>query len=321
MSTKLIEESHTSKATIGRAGLGVRGQNVLTPGQAVHDGDTVFARALANISIRFLGVDTPEVAFALPGEEDPTPIFDPKWEAFLSDPFADWPDSKEILGSGLHTFLLDHTGPGTAADHADHATAAQHKLEQLVKADVAEFAGGDAAAFVLFLRYAKDVIDRYGRLLGYVTVSVDHPAAAPPLSYNELMLRAGMSAPYFIWPNLDPFKKQPNLLDAVPAPEDIPAVAGTGRLKKARNFVARARRDGIGIFEPNPLRLQPFELRFLAGKRAPDRWVIDLSSRAGALLPPTDYHTIDKAENRLYVPAEFVALFEYEGWLRDTAGS
>lgn len=33
-------------------------------------------------------------------------------------------------------------------------------------ADVAEFAGGDNAAFVFFLRYANDVTDRYGRLLG-----------------------------------------------------------------------------------------------------------------------------------------------------------
>jgi len=139
------------------------------------------------------------------------------------------------------------------------------------------------------------------------------------LSYNELMLQAGMAAPYFIWPNLDPFKKQPNLLDAVPAPEDIPSVAGTGRLKKARNFVARARRDGIGIFEPNPLRLQPFELRYLAGNRAPDRWVIDLSWREGAVLSPTAYHTIEKAENRLYVSTGFVPLFEYVGWQRHTA--
>jgi hypothetical protein len=71
MPKKLIEESHISKATIGRAGFGLGGLTVLSAGQAVHDGDTVLARALANISIRFLGVDTPEVAFALPFEENP----------------------------------------------------------------------------------------------------------------------------------------------------------------------------------------------------------------------------------------------------------
>jgi hypothetical protein len=41
-----------------------------------------------------------------------------------------------------------------------------------------------------------------------------------------------MAAPYFIWPNFDPFKKQPTLLGAVPAPEEIAAIAGSGQLKK-----------------------------------------------------------------------------------------
>ena len=65
-----------------------------------------------------------------------------------------------------------------------------------------------------FLRDAKDVIDRYGRLLAYLTVNVDKDnlAAAPKLSYDERMLEERMAAPYFIWPNLDPFKKQPTLL-------------------------------------------------------------------------------------------------------------
>jgi hypothetical protein len=45
------------------------------------------------------------------------------------------------------------------------------------------------------------------------------------------------------------------------------------------------------------LRLLPFELRFLAGKRAPDRLVIDLSSDSGVRLEPTDYPTIEYLEN------------------------
>ena len=318
MSNKLIEESKKSKVTIGHAGLGLRGKSVLKPAGAVHDGDTIFTRALANISVRFLGVDTPEVAFTLPGGKNPIPIADPKWETFLSDPFADWPDAKDVLGTDLHTFLSDHTGPGTATNHAAQAKAAEEKLEEFVSADVDTFAGGDHTTFVFFLRYAKDVIDRYGRLLAYITVNVAKAADAPALTYNERMLEEGMAAPYFIWPNLDPFKKQPNLLDAVPAPADIPAIAGTGRLKQARQFVASARTNGKGIFGPEPLRLQPFELRLLAGKRAPDRWVIDLSSNTGVLLKPTDYHTINNLEDRLYIPAEYVPLFENKGWQRDT---
>jgi endonuclease YncB( thermonuclease family) len=318
MSKKLIEESQTSKATIGHAGLGLRAEKVMSPAAAVHDGDTVFTRALTNISVRFLGVDTPEVAFALPGQKNPTPITSPKWEAFLANPFADWPNAKQTLGEDLHAFLADHTGAGTAANHAEYAEAAEKALEQMVAADVASFAGGDDATFVFFLRYAKEVIDRYGRLLAYLTVNVANPANAPALSYNERMLETGAAAPYFIWPNLDPFKKQPSILDAVPAPSDIAAIAGAGRLKTARDLVAAARDNGIGIFAQNPLRLMPFELRLLAGQRAPERWVIDLTSDDNRLLRPIDYHTIGHLEDRLYIPAEYVALFEDKGWQRDT---
>jgi hypothetical protein len=64
------------------------------------------------------------------------------------------------------------------------------------------------------------------------------------------------------------------------------------------------------------LRLQPFELRFSAGKRAPDRLVIDLSSDSGVRLEPTAYPTIEYLENLLYVPAEYVPLFKNNGWQR-----
>jgi hypothetical protein len=118
------------------------------------------------------------------------------------------PDAKEILGADLHAYLVDHTGPGTATNHAKHA-AAEDRLEELVSADVVNFAAGDNAELVFFLRYAKDVIDRYGRLLADLTVNVDKDnlAAAPKLSYDERMLEEGTAAPYFIWNNLDPFKK------------------------------------------------------------------------------------------------------------------
>jgi hypothetical protein len=58
------------------------------------------------------------------------------------------------------------------------------------------------------------------------------------------MLEEGMAAPYFIWPNFDPFKKQPTLLGAVPAPEEIAAIAGSGQLEKDRDLVAAARDEG-----------------------------------------------------------------------------
>lgn len=82
------------------------------------------------------------------------------------------------------------------------------------------------------------------------------------------------------------------------------------------------KRDDVGYVLgkacQHALRLQPFELRFLAGKRAPDRLVNDLSSDSGVLLEPTDYPAIEHLENRLYVPAECVPLFKNNGWQRST---
>jgi hypothetical protein len=43
-----------------------------------------------------------------------------------------------------------------------------------------------------------------------------------------------------------------------------------------------------------------------------------MSSNDGALLDPTNYHTIDNIEDRLYIPGEYVPLFENKGWQRNT---
>ena len=54
-----------------------------------------------------------------------------------------------------------------------------------------QFRAGDEGKFVFFLRYATDVIDRYGRLLAYLTVNVAYPADTPALSYNESCSKVG----------------------------------------------------------------------------------------------------------------------------------
>jgi hypothetical protein len=58
----------------------------------------------------------------------------------------------------------------------------------------------------------------------------------------------------------------------------------------------------------------PFELRFIARRQPPDRWVIDLSSDSEELVPPQRYYRVANPEDRLFVPAEFVPLFTYVGW-------
>jgi hypothetical protein len=59
--------------------------------------------------------------------------------------------------------------------------------------------------------------------------------------------------------------------------------------------------------------LYPFELRFLAQRRAPNRWVIDLSQSDNHLLHPQEY-TIPNPEDRLYIPEEYLLLFKSKGW-------
>jgi hypothetical protein len=164
------------------------------------------------------------------------------------------------------------------------------------------------------MRYAHDVIDRYGRLLAYINANVASKVRRP-LTYNERQLEAGLALPYFIWPNVDPFKKQATLLGAVFTPAELKHVADTGALGQARTWVRRSRAAAKGVFSSeDPLLLEPFELRYLAGRRRPDRSVIDLAGRHKKLLEPGAYYEVKDAEDRLYIPAEFVPLFKAKGW-------
>jgi hypothetical protein len=66
--------------------------------------------------------------------------------------------------------------------------------------------------------------------------------------------------------------------------------------------------------------LLPFELRFLSRQEPPDRWVVDLTSDGDELVPPQRYWTISNAEDRLFVPEEYVPLFVEKGWRRNKVG-
>lgn len=134
--------------------------------------------------------------------------------------------------------------------------------------------------------------------------------------YNERLLHMGHVTPYFIWPNINPFLARGQrgiLMDAVPPP-------GTARSLETRDQALRdPRQQGIGISNAqNPLRLQPFEVRFLSRRRPPDRWVIGLRQDDDVLLQPQNYRTIAHAEDRLFIPPEYVSLFVEAGWRRQT---
>lgn len=309
---KAIEDIGALK--VGHFGLGEHGGGIGSVKQQVHDGDTIVVRALGNLSIRFLGVDTPEVSIGLPPGGVFASIGSPGWAAFLDDPFNDRFGIVD-LAPALKAHLAARVGAGCAANHHRHALAAQAALEREVQADL-DAAGGDRAAFRFFLAFAGEVMDGYGRLLGYI--NVEKKEAPRPPDYNSRLLTAGLALPYFIWPNVNPFRKQGSLIEAVPAPGTTSLVASReSALRAARLAVRAARAEQRGVFEAaDPLRLAPFELRFLAGRRAPSRWVVNLSSDSDRLLPPQRYIEIPNDEDRLYVPAEYVPLWVERGWRR-----
>jgi hypothetical protein len=134
-----------------------------------------------------------------------------------------------------------------------------------------------------YLAFAHEVIDRYGRFLTFLH---RNDQTAKPRPYNEQLLAAGVAAPYLIWPNVAPFVHDRR----VPQP-DVPI--GGIHLDAARNAVASARQNQLGIFAArNGLRLLP-ELRYLArttngpnpSRPGPDR-VRDIPAGTGEPLPP-----------------------------------
>lgn len=299
--------------SVGIARLGRRGEGRGSPAQQIYDGDTVNVEADGNFGVRLLAVDAPELAFTLPDEArdavDRRPgerfvaLTDPRWERVLSAAFA-----REIgLRAELRRHLEPRLGPGCGQNQSDYAKLARTAFRAEVSSDLEELAQ-DRDEFRFFMSFSTEVLDGYGRFLCFL--NRDQPRGARPLSYNERLLQAGQVVPYFIWPNVSPFREQASLVDAVPRPR-----ARLGPLDEARGWVRAAREAGAGVWNSSdPLRLEPFELRYLGRGGPPDRWVIDLSARDDRLLGPQLYGRIESPEDRLFVPAAFVALFETKGW-------
>jgi endonuclease YncB( thermonuclease family) len=306
---------------VGRAGLGAHGEVQGSVRQQTHDGDTVIVDPDGNLGLRFLGVDAPEVSFPLPGRTAFISIADPRWTAFLEDPFdTGYGAIDPPLDPGLQASLAGRVGTGAAANHAELANAAERALEALIESDIAVLQQ-TPETFRFFCSFANEVMDVYGRLLCYV--NRDQPRADDPeprpKSYNERLLALGHVTPYFIWPNLDPYRPPKQPVDAVPVPNTVAPPEATleelESLDAARESVRQARSQGLGIFSPaNPLRVYPFELRFLSRRTPPVRWVIDLSAGDDLLRDPQSYHLIPHAEDRLFVPEEYAPLFVSKGW-------
>jgi hypothetical protein len=284
------------------------------PEQAVPDGDTVGVQLDGTGSTRFLGIDTPEKAFEQPLRGGQA-LDGAKWDQYLTNPFANgYP--VQLLEPPLVAHLQPRFGAGAAANHHRHAVAAGDSLRQLIQSDQVAM-GQTPDQFRYFLAFAYEVFDRYGRFLAFVNRN-QPDAAVPgprPPSYNERQLAAGRALPYFIWPNINPFRDAPTVVDAVPLPGTARQLADSGDLKNAREAVKLARANGLGAFDPaDPLRFEAFEVRFLGRAEVPVRAVIDLSRDDTVILRPQSYFKIPNPEDRLFIPVEFVPLFAARGW-------
>lgn len=308
---------------IGRGIFGNHGSKMGSIKQIVHDGDTVNTRLTDNIGVRFLGIDSAEVSFPLPGAGF-VYLKNPRWDAFFTS-------GKWRSGLKFDAGLLQHLdkcigdGQDVAPNHARHADRAQRALEETMQDDLNK-SGKQPADFALFMAFGHEFLDGTGRLLCYLNSdgkNFDDPAVAKAVtkfSYNERQLMAGVAMPYFIWPNIQPF-----LLGSPFAPDNIrpdtfwKTVQRSSKLKSARNSVKAARKAGQGVFDPqDTLRLEPFELRFISRKKPPTRYVIDLSKPgSNRLFAPQAYYAIPLPEDRLYVPGEYRMIFEHLGWVVD----
>jgi endonuclease YncB( thermonuclease family) len=283
---------------------------------SIPDGDTAGLHLEGSGSVRFLGIDTPEKNFQLPGAKAQRRLDSAEWDHYLTDPFL-----PQFGPYDLDPHLVDHLrtriGPSAGTNHRFHGDNAEKALIALVQADMNAL-GQDLNTFAYFLSFSFEVFDPFGRFLAFI--NRNQPSASPagprPLSYNERMLESGAALPYFIWPNIDPFRGRSSLLDAVIAPGTANQVAdATPALRRARDFVRQARTRGTGVFAPaNPLRFEAFEVRYLGRRQVPNRAVIDLSRSSNIILQPQHYFRIPNAEDRLFIPSAFIPLFVSRGW-------
>jgi endonuclease YncB( thermonuclease family) len=322
-----------------------------TAGEAVSDGDTINAATEGLLQVRFCSIDTPEMGLTVFkndvfGQSGYRPT--EKFEEYLIDPFdkkyANSDDFSKALGENfIHEYLGRKLHENTAINHKIYAEKAREELRKLIEDDIrlsAQF-GKDYYRFQIEFPY--EVLDRYGRFLGWVKrFEYEERFAKGIIPYNDSMVEKGMAFPYLIWPSLSTSKRDYNLQQLVPSKDDFKElIVEDDRIKTIRLLAEKARKKKLGIFglKNSDELLLPFELRFLvernygttddlpvssithedsndrSHKKPLFRYVINLSkSDNPVLMKPNQYYKIKNYEDRLFIPPEYVPLFREKGY-------
>lgn len=317
MPGKAIRSDSVNHRTTGFAVPPLGNTGLEAPAEAVHDGDTVNVQLNGNLGVRLLGIDTPEISFQLPARSF-VPLDSPLWEEFLAAPLSDkWGEFPGAMPEHLRARLQTATGPGAAEAHFFHADQARIEFQRLIERDMEVMQQG-LSDFSYYMNFGFEVMDRYGRLLCMLNRNQPErlvPTPRPP-TYNLRLLERGRAFPYFIWPNINPWDRPENPEDAVIPPGGAKQMAAADReLQSVRQAVSNARQKHLGIFDmTRPLLLEPFELRNLARRSFPSRYLIDLNSESDELIHPLNYPQVALPEDRLWIPQIYVPLFSEAGW-------
>ena len=299
------------------SGLGYHGDGIGSIRQNTHDGDTIKVYDSGNISIRFLGIDTAEISFEINSSGKFISTGNQEWEDYLGDIENRWSGMESELGINLKENIINRIKDRKPAEnHNYYAKLAEDYLENLIKMEM-EKLEQTKENFKFFLPLAYELFDGYGRLLAFV-----HPddKINKPESFNQALLAGGVALPYFIWPNVNPFRKKATVSEAAfNNPDDFRSFTNADQsLQKARTDIKKARQDKTGVFSengPGPLILDAFELRYLSRQKAPYRWFIDLDAEDSILHHPCEYFRF-LPEDRLFIPEHFVPLFASRGWMK-----
>lgn len=319
---KAIFSDSKNNRTTGFASPGLYSGKPGSVKQQVHDGDTLNVALDGNLGVRLLGIDTPEVSFAYPGPKlNFVDLADERWNKFLSTAFDDkWGAFDSRLNDGLRSWFAARLNGSPGTIHQKHAEVATNELRAMIGKDM-QIMGQNVDAFRYYLGFGFEIMDGYGRLL--CTINRNQPERTVPTprppTYNLRLLERGLAFPYFIWPNISPWDRPDSVESAVIPPGKAKEMAdGNRELTTAREFVQKARERHLGVFNAmEPCLLEPFELRMLARRQLPGRYIIDLKSDSNRMIHPANYYSVPHSEDRLWIPSIYVPLFEKYGWKAD----